>query len=150
MWQIPKKSIFVTVAVGLISVVAMATTHAASETSRPPPIGQRKYVFEKESAEPVTIEKISAHADTHFLKDPVQPGKLASPRAVVVKRKIQVAEAPKAKTGQMRFKRVLVNGHLIRPRVEFSRDVLPVGRADEPVAQDFFPKVFEPAIRDDY
>ncbi len=95
------------------------------------------------------IQPASKPVDAHFLKDPIQPGTLVVPK-VVARKKPQAVAEPKAKPGKLRFKKVLVNGHLIRPRVEFSRDILPVGRADEPVTQDFFPKVFEPATRDDF
>ena len=45
----------------------------------------------------------------------------------------------------MKFKKLSVSGHVSQPRVEFSRDLLPVDRADEPLPQDFYQKVFLPA-----
>lgn len=128
----------------------MSAAHQPSSNDRPPPIGERKYLFDKESAQPVVIQSASKASEAHYLKDPIQPGQLVPPKVVSVKKQAKIAAGPKTKPGQLRFKKVLVSGHTILPRVEFSRDVLPVGRADEPVTQDFFQKVFEPATRDDF
>lgn len=115
-----------------------------------PPIGDRAYVLPTGNrAAPVKIEKAGAQEKGSFLKDPIQPGSVIVPKASPPR---PLAPAPKqvVRAGQLKFKAVLVNGHLIRPRVDFSRDVLLVERADEPVSQDFFDKIFEPAGRDDF
>jgi hypothetical protein len=115
-----------------------------------PPIGERKYLIDGHNRyAPTQIKDAKTAAASHYLKDPIQPGTVVPPKAKPRPKPTPVVH-PKAKAGQLRFKAVTVNGHLIRPRVEFSRDILPVDRADEPVTQDFFQKVFEPASRDDF
>ena len=66
---------------------------------------------------------------------------LSPPDAFLTDVKVARAE----KNGQMKFKKLSVSGHVSQPRVEFSRDLLPVDRADEPLPQDFYQKVFLPA-----
>lgn len=123
----------------------------AKDAAPLPPIGKRTYVIDGANpAAPVTIKKDSAKAKI-FLKDPVHPSapiKMA-PAKLKPKPKV-VAQAPKDRTGRMRFGKVNVNGHLRHPRVEFSRDVLPVERADELTSPDFFQKVYEPALDQDF
>jgi hypothetical protein len=113
-----------------------------------PPIGDRKYVIDlHDPSEPVTIKGAEAKIQGQkYLKDPVQPSpearvEVAHPAPVPRKRGKVLASRP----GLLRFKKLPVAGHLLQPRVEFSRDVLPVDRADESTRQDFFPKVFAPA-----
>jgi hypothetical protein len=127
------------------------STAMAASAKRLPPIGQRKYVLESDDPyAPVTIENAAASPREKYLKDPVQPSK----EAKVIR---PVRPAPKrapvkqvARPGRLQFKKMSVNGYLKRPRVEFARDVLPVGRADEPLPEDFFQKVFEPAKDDGF
>lgn len=116
-----------------------------------PPIGERKYEIDAQNRyAPVQIKDARTSSPKSYLKDPIQPGSLHAPRASKPAPKPVAVKRPKAKAGQLNFKAMTVNGHLIRPRVDFERDVLQVDRADEPVTQDFFQKVFEPASRDDF
>jgi hypothetical protein len=115
-----------------------------------PPIGERKYEIDgHDRGAPAQIKDARTASPKSYMKDPVQPGSVHAPAPTPRPKPVAVAK-PKAKPGQLRFKAVRVNGHLIRPRVEFERDVLKVDRADEPVTQDFFNKIFEPAERDDF
>lgn len=116
-----------------------------------PPIGERKYELDGQNRyAPVKIKDARTASPKSYLKDPIQPGTVVAPAPAKLRAKAAVALKPKSKAGQLRFKAVTVNGHLIRPRVDFDRDLLPVDRADEPVSQDFFQKVFEPTSRNDF
>ena len=98
----------------------------------------------------MTIKKASPEASGKYLKDPMQPSRdakveVARPGVKKAKAKTAVKIARAEKHGQMKFKKLSVSGHVSQPRVEFSRDLLPVDRADEPLPQDFYQKVFLPA-----
>lgn len=115
-----------------------------------PKIGDRHYEVGEDRYAPVTIKKASGDSPGKYLKDPVQPSKdakLEVARPAVKKAKptppVKIARAQKH--GQLKFKTLSVSGHISQPRVEFSRDLLPVDRADEPLSQDFYQKVFLPA-----
>lgn len=116
-----------------------------------PPIGERKYVIDgQDRYAPVQIRDARTSAPKSYLKDPIQPGSLRAPPPVAPRPKPEPVARPKARAGQLHFGKLMVNGHLIRPRVDFGRDVLQVDRADEPVKQDFFQKVFEPASQTEF
>lgn len=140
----------------LSAPVAEATTaaaHGAAPTAlrsdvaeKLPPIGKRKYVLDgKDRAAPVTIESDQETPSKTYLKDPVSTAPVnEKPAPKTAERR--APRLPAARSAQLRFKHLPVSGKLTRPRVEFKNDVIPVGRADEPVRQDFFPKVFDPAL----
>ncbi len=116
-----------------------------------PPIGERKYEIDGQNRyAPVQIKDARTTSKKAYLKDPIQPGTVGAPPAAKPRPRPVAAIQPKAKAGQLRFKAVTVNGHLIRPRVDFERDVLQVDRADEPVKQEFYQKIFEPASQADF
>lgn len=141
-------------AIHAILVAGTALFAVVANAEKLPPIGKRAYVIDgKDPAAPVTIKKDgTAAGKTVVLKDPVHPSgpiKLVPLKKVKPKPVAQAKPLP-MKAGQMRFGAVAVHGHLKKPRVEFTRDVLPVERADELQAPDFFQKVYEPAQRDDF
>lgn len=137
-----------------ILIASLAFLAVPAKAAGLPPIGKRTYVIDQSAPHaPVKIEKESAKA-TVYLKDPVHPNgpiKL-EPIKTVARKKTVVAHqaAPAVRTGSMRFGKLGVSGHVKRPRVEFTREVLSVDRADEPVAPEFFQKVFEPAQDQDF
>ena len=115
-----------------------------------PPVGQRRYMIDQGSPyAPVRIQGKSGPAMGAYLKDPIQifPSSKASSVAPVklnrnLKRRVHV--------GQLRFKKLPVAGATSRPRTEFVREILPINRADEPILQDFFDKVFKPNMDRSY
>jgi hypothetical protein len=134
-----------------------AATHAPARAAAKgalPPVGQRKYLLDRDTPfAPVEIQNAGGPAKkTVYLKDPVHLTGTIDLKAPV--KRPPVVKAPVAPrrqiAGQMRFKKMAVDGRLKRPRVEFSRDVLPLERADEPVSQEFFQKVFAPAKDEDF
>ncbi len=134
-----------------LTMVAFARDHGSpAATKGLPQIGERHYQVGGDRYAPVTIKKATGKGEGKYLKDPIQPSKDAkveTARPVVKKKKAEpIAKVARAeKNGQMRFKKLSVSGHVSQPRVEFSRDLLPVDRADEPLPQDFYQKVFLPA-----
>lgn len=134
-----------------MTMVAFGRDHGAKEPAKAlPQIGDRHYQVGGDRYAPVTIKKATGPGEGKYLKDPIQPSKDAQVQVArpVPKKKqsapvVKVARAEK--NGQMRFKKLSVSGHVSQPRVEFSRDLLPVDRADEPLPQDFYQKVFLPA-----
>jgi hypothetical protein len=141
-------------AIHAILVAGTAAFALAANAEKLPPIGKRAYVIDtQDPAAPVTIEKDGkAAGKAVVLKDPVHP---SGPIKLVPLKKTKPKPVARAKPvpmkpGRLRFGAVTVSGHLKKPRVEFTRDVLPVERADELEAPDFFQKVYEPARRDDF
>jgi hypothetical protein len=138
-------------AAAAVGIAAFAALAGPAENHQLPPIGERKYIVDEKSPyAPVAIQEKGKVVKETYLKDPIAPGTPIQPRPPV-KRVAQPAPKPRQPLWQptrMRFNKLAVRGHLNRPRVEFTRDILPVGRADEPVRQDFMQKVFEP-VRDD-
>lgn len=128
----------------------VASLALAAGAATVPPVGQRAYVLDPDRHKPVTIERSDA-ARGRYLKDPVQPGSVRpAPVAKPAPKPVAKPAPAKPKAGQLRFKAMVVKGHLKQPRVEFTRALLPMDRADEPVTQDFFQKVFEPALDDGF
>ncbi len=134
-----------------LTMVAFARGHETQEAAKSlPKIGDRHYEVGGDRYAPVTIKKASNEGSGKYLKDPMQPSKeakvqVARPVVRKAKPKAEVRVARAEKNGQMKFKKLSVSGHVSQPRVEFSRDLLPVDRADEPLPQDFYQKVFLPA-----
>lgn len=140
----------------LLLIAGLATAVFAAEAL--PPIGKRVYVLDgngKKGA-PVAIERDTSKAAAsvrpgRFLKDPIQPAKgVKAPPPLPVPPPRPKAPVRTARSAQLRFKPLNVNGHLKQPRVEFTRDELPLDRADEPLSSDFYNKVFEPAQDDGF
>jgi hypothetical protein len=125
---------------------------ASGSGKRLPPIGERRYMLDTGPRyAPVAIERAEGKSPAQrlFLKDPIQPSKDAKVvRPAPPPPKPKPVAKPKDKAGLLRFGKLSVNGHLMRPRVEFTREVLPLGRVDEPLPDDFYDKVFEPAKDD--
>ena len=115
---------------------------------RLPPLGSRIYLI-SEGAEysPVIITKYSGEpAASGSMRDPLTASQddakvPAQPEELAVRQLRKQASG----MGKLRFGTLAIAGHRTRPRVEFSRDVLPAERADEPLVRDFFPRVFDPA-----
>ncbi len=132
-----------------LSLVASATATAGDL----PPIGQRRYVIDDQNPyAPVAIKqgRDGKEAKAVTLKDPLQPSKQAKvvqmpKRAPVKDVAAKPVSKPTAKSGQLRFGRMSVQGHVAQPRVEFANETVPLERADEPLYQDFFNKIFAPA-----
>jgi hypothetical protein len=114
-----------------------------------PPVGQRRYVIDGGSPyAPVKIQPKAAPTQGTYLKDPLQPsGPIRTPPPLAAPKP---AKAPAMRAAQLRFKKLPVGGAAAKPRVEFSRETLPLSRADEPVALDFFDKVYAPAKDDGF
>lgn len=129
----------ITILIFLVGALAAATYAAGA-----PPVGKRRYVIDGGSPfAPVEIQPQTAPAKGTYLKDPLQPfGPIKTPPPVAV---AKPAKAPPMRAAQLRFKKLPVNGAAAKPRVEFSSETLPLSRADEPVTQDFFDKVYAPA-----
>jgi hypothetical protein len=67
-----------------------------------------------------------------------------APKAKVLKKAVAAPQAkPSARPGQLVFGKVEVQGKPKNPQLDFDRERLDVGRADEATTPDFFPKVFE-------
>lgn len=133
----------------IATFLAAAALMSAAPAGKLPPIGQRTYVLDGPATAPVKIDKDGKPVGKVYLKDPVHPGKTVKVETPKAKpRKVVQQPAVKSKAGALRFKPLAVDGHLRSPRVEFSRDFVPLDRADEPVTGEFFQKVFAPA-RDD-
>jgi len=117
-----------------------------------PPIGKRIYVIGADGGRgPIAIlrDKASGKAapiqKTKVLRDPtatipkIQPvtlSKDASRRGKPL--------APAERSGEIRFKKVIVPGTVSRPRIDFAQDPLRLERVDETVSADFFDKIFIP------
>ncbi len=143
----------------IFGLFAMASAGAAKSaeptTTALPKIGDRHYVLNgQDRFAPVTIQKAESLSASKYLKDPVQPGQgVKVPVAKLVVRHAKARAQPElrvAKPAQLRFRKLTVAGHSSQPRVEFSRDLLTVDRADEPLTQDFYQKVFLPARDDNF
>jgi hypothetical protein len=132
-----------------ILVFSGAMLAAIAQAAGLPPVGQRRYVIDGGSPyAPVKIQPKAAPPQGTYLKDPLQPsGPIKTPPPVAAPKP---AKAPPVRAAQLRFKKLPVGGAAAKPRVEFSRETLPLSRADEPVALDFFDKVYAPAKDDGF
>lgn len=133
------------ICMGAAPMLALARLPAGQ--TKFPPLGKRDYIVDQERPfAPVAIQpKGESPGAKRFLRDPVSP----NDRDVAVEPGRPVPKAPrpvvaKEKAGQLRFGALTIPGHRSRPRVEFNQEILPRRRADEPLAQDFFPKIFLP------
>ncbi len=117
-----------------------------------PKIGERVYVIKKDSSQPVSIEKdVSATKDSDVvLKDPSLTTTTRQPVRKVENKTVLKVIKPAKKSGQMSFKPVAINGNMKNPRVEFQREYLKVGIAEESYGVDFFQKVNEPLTNSDF
>lgn len=111
-----------------------------------PPIGKRRYVIDQTSPfAPVKIEAQGSPVAGTYLKDPIQVfmnSSMAGPKPAPKPKRIL---SSRVRSKQLRFNKLPVGGFANKPRVNFSRDTLSIERADEPVSQDFFDKVFLPS-----
>jgi hypothetical protein len=140
-------------AVSLLAAAGLAGERAVGAKEKLPPIGERKYILdEKNPYAPVEIERKGKVVKETYLKDPIQPDSRIKPAPAVVHKPTPPKKPAKQVwlPTRLRFSKLAVRGHLMRPRVEFNRDILPVGRVDEPLRQDFFQKVFAPARDDNF
>lgn len=142
---------------GLLMFCLPALAQKAEDHTGVPPIGQRKYVIQKDGS--VKIVPLDEEVDGPYLKDPklskTQNSAAAKKKAFkkIEKKQLKAANtktsgAPKKAT--IKFGSKKVSGDLIQPRVDFSREQLEVGRVDEPVGGDFYRHVFDPASDRDF
>jgi hypothetical protein len=116
-----------------------------------PKVGERVYVIKQGSAEPVSIEKDSSVSESEVvLRDPSLKTTKRAVAAKVVKKPVVKVVKPIKKNGQMTFKPTTINGNMKNPRVEFQREYLKVGIAEESYSVDFFQKVNEPLTNSDF
>lgn len=121
----------------------------AGEAGVLPKIGDRVYLVDNEDGlyAPVEIKKDKNEKllEGTFMKDPDVPSydlkKIKKPKKRL--KKIKKPKKMSAKPAVVNLKRMLVRGHMTKPRVEFDEDRLSVGRADEDHQKDFFQKVFD-------
>ena len=124
-----------------------AVAHAAGL----PKVGERVYVIKKGSAEPVSIEKDSNVSDSEVvLRDPSLETTERSAVQKVAKKPVVKAMKPAKKSAKMIFKPATINGNMRNPRVEFQREYLKVGIAEESYGVDFFQKVNDPLTNSDF
>jgi len=116
-----------------------------------PKVGERVYVIKKGSSQPVAIEKDNtATSDAEVvLKDP-SLATTERPIQKVEKKPVVKAPKPVKRKGQLSFKPATINGNMRNPRVEFQREYLKVGIAEESYGMDFFQKVNEPLTNSDF
>ncbi len=116
-----------------------------------PKVGERVYVIKEGSSQPVSIKKeaIATDGGEVVLKD---PSLVTTERPVrkVEKKPVVKAVKPVRKSGQMTFKPATINGNMKNPRVEFQREYLKVGIAEESYGVDFFQKVNDPLTNSDF
>ena len=120
-----------------------------------PPVGQRAYILDaSKPTAPVEIKRDGSAQTQESGKKRVvlrDPTFRSGPVEVVVPKKLppkKLAKPAGMKPGSLRFGKVQVAGHVKHPRVDFTQETLPVERADEPLREDFFDKVFAP-VNDD-
>ena len=118
-----------------------------------PPLGERQYLLPNDRRfDGVVIQGLNQRKGTRYMRDPDQL-KLADstgPESSVGRAAPAVPAMPLiprgiAKSAELRFRKVKVSGRATHPRLEFNLDALPIERADEPMNQDFYPRVFAPA-----
>jgi hypothetical protein len=138
------------VAVGALTLPSFRQKNLTSRTL--PPLGERQYLLPNDRRfDGVSIERLNQGDAARYMRDPDQLAKSAS-----VKAKSSVDHAvpalpktsspiPRERSAELRFRRVKVSGRATRPRLDFNLDSLPIERADEPMSQDFYPRVFVPA-----
>ncbi len=116
-----------------------------------PKVGERVYVIKEGSAQPVSIEKDAKATERGevVLKDPSLVTTERPVRKVEKKPAVKVVK-PIKKSGQMTFKPATINGNMKNPRVEFQREYLKVGIAEESYGVDFFQKVNDPLTNSDF
>ncbi len=117
-----------------------------------PKVGERVYVIKKDSSQPVSIEKDgTATKDSDVvLKDPSLTTTERLVRKDVSTTPVVKPFKPVKKSGRMTFKPAVINGNMKNPRVEFQREYLKVGIAEESYGVDFFQKVNEPLTNSDF
>jgi hypothetical protein len=143
----------VVVALALTMVLAPHLTNGAPL----PPVGQRAYILDAaKPTAPVEIKRDTPAATAPSGKKQVvlrDPTFTNGPVEVVVPKKLPPRKPAKPvgmKAGQLKFGKVRVAGHLKRPRVDFTQETIPVERADEPLREDFYDKVFAPVSDDSF
>lgn len=159
LWQTKqKKRLWLVISFSLAIAVSGFGIHLFGKTADKEgtsiPLGERKYLLpQKARNSAVTIEALkSSKSISPYLRDPATPGTSEKTAQAPTHAKNgthkadqKTAEKPKYAIKHLRFAKIAVNGKLVEPRVHFARESLSIDRRDEPVSQDFFQKVFEPA-----
>jgi hypothetical protein len=111
-----------------------------------PPLGKRVYILEASEPTGPTAIQVDSHQTVQvpYMKDPNIPGAVVRKPAVFVPK----ARAIAAKPATLNFKKMKIVGNFSYPRVGFDDEKATVQRADEPLGQDFFGKIFADADRD--
>ena len=135
----------------MFAIITFVSFETVAHAAGLPKVGERVYVIKKGSSEPVSIEKDSKVSEESevVLRDPsLKTSERAAPK--VVKKPVVKVVKPNKKSGQMTFKPATINGNMKSPRVEFQREYLKVGIAEESYGVDFFQKVNEPLTNSDF
>ncbi len=141
------RAIKLCIVLGVCQALLLVSRPGVAEP-RLPPLGQRTYLLDGATG-PVVIRKGDAPVPGAYLRDPGRSGAVIIAKPAPVHRAVakKPARGP-GRASQLRFRKLTVGGQLLRPRVEFARELLPIERADEPVQGQFFDRVFAPAQDD--
>jgi len=137
------------IAVGALSLPGFRQKRLASRSL--PPLGERQYILPNDRRfDGVAIQRLNQGEAARYMRDPDQLRKSATAKAEhspvdYAAPALPQTSGPRAKSAELRFHRVKVSGRATRPRLDFNLDSLPIERADEPMSQDFYPRVFVPA-----
>jgi hypothetical protein len=136
------------IAVGALSLASFRQNKLASRTL--PPLGERQYLLPNDRRfDGVSIQRLSQGDAARYMRDPDRPSKFHSAKAEhsvdYAVPALPKTSVPRAKSAELRFHSVKVSGRATRPRLDFNLESLPIERADEPMSQDFYPRVFAPA-----
>ena len=120
--------------------------------AKSPPVGQRKYLVDKENLfSPVIILPISEASHQEYLRDPIvgeRGGAKVKVTSDVGRSTSSFAKVDSnLKTGRLTFQPMRIEGRLIRPRVNFTHDTIPIKKWDEPLGQRNIDDIFDTAQR---
>jgi hypothetical protein len=135
----------------LFAIFTSVSFETVAHAAGLPKVGERVYVIKKGSPEPVSIEKdMNVSESEVVLRDPSMKVTERPVVQKVLKKPLVKAVKPARKSGQLTFKPAIINGNMRNPRVEFQREYLKVGIAEETYGVDFFQKVNEPLTNSDF
>ena len=133
-----------------IAMVISLLCWSSAGFSRNPPVGKRKYLVDRENLfSPVVILPISEDSRKEYLRDPIidEQGDKRTKNEASEQRSSRVVEKKnlESKTGKLNFQSILIQGRLIRPRVNFVHDIIPIKKVDESMEQRNINEIFDTA-----
>ena len=132
------------IAIVTVAFILVSSTAAAKN----PPLGKRKYLVDKEKHfSTVVIIPIADPSKGEYLRDPIISGSDSKKKVVAEERRLVSGPTKirKSELGILNFGPLQIEGRLIRPRVNFAQEPIPIKKWDEPLTSGSIEKIFDTA-----